>query len=483
MNNSILSLQPRDYQLAAEADIRDAFRRRARAVLMVAPTGSGKTVTFSRVAAQATEKGNRVLILVHRQELLRQTSRTLDVFGVQHGLIAAGVSMRTDQSVQVASVQTLVRRLDAIEAPQLIIVDEAHHATGKTTWGKVLNHYSRARILGVTATPERLDGQGLGVDCGGFFDAMVMGPTVADLTARGYLSPAVVYAPKQRLDLSGVSTRMGDFVKNELAAALDKPTITGDAVSHYAKHAHQEPAIAFCASVAHAEHVAQAFTAAGYQAASIDGSMTSAQRASRINDLAAGALHILTSCDLISEGTDIPVVSAAILLRPTQSVSLALQQMGRVLRPFPGKQRAVILDHVGNVFRHGLPDDDRQWSLDAKQRKGKQKQEAVLSIRQCERCFSVHRPAPACPTCGYIYPVKSREVEEVDGELEVVTRSDTRSDNFVTRAVAKNQAKQEQGRARSFEELVEIGRKRGFSHPQAWATHVWQSRQKKGVTA
>lgn len=465
----------RDYQQQAADEIRAAFARACRAPLLVSPTGSGKTVLFSYIADQAAAKGKRVLILVHRRELLRQSSRTLESFGVKHGLISAGMSVFEGVPVQVASVQTLVRRMGRMRwSPDLIIVDEAHHATGKTTWGKVLAAYPKARILGVTATPERLDGQGLGHDVGGFFDALVMGPTVADLTARGFLSPAVVYAPQNRIDLSAVHTRGGDYAQGEVAEAMDKPTITGDAVAHYRRHCHGQPGIAFCASIAHAEHVAEAFSAAGYRAASVDGGMDATSRAARIDDLGAGRLDVLTSCDIISEGTDVPVVAAAILLRPTQSLSLSLQQMGRVLRPFPGKTHATILDHVGNCFRHGLPDDDREWSLDGKAKRKKSAQDTA-HVRQCENCYSVHRPAPACPKCGFIYPVRSREIDQVAGELAEIKRDDAEREKIAVQRAAKR----EQTRARSLEDLVALGRARGYKNPAAWASHVWGARRQR----
>jgi len=337
----------RDYQARAESDLRNGYARRYRAQILVLPTGAGKTVTFCSIAHQAAAKGKRTLILVHRRELLKQASRTLDSFGIEHGLIASGLSFFHQRAVQVASVQTLVKRLGKLRGwvPDLIIVDECHHAVGGNTWGKVLEHFDCARALGVTATPQRMDGKGLGVEHGGFFDRMVVGPSVAELTARGYLSPAVVYAPKQQIDLSGVKTRKGDWSLGDLAAAVDRPMLTGDAVAHYQRLCAGEPAIAFCVSVAHAEHVAESFRAAGFQAASVDGALSASEQDRRIADLGRGGLHVLTSCELISEGTDIPVVSAAIMLRPTQSVALALQQMGRALRVYPGKERAVILDH------------------------------------------------------------------------------------------------------------------------------------------
>lgn len=405
------------------------------------------------------------MILVHRAELLRQTSETLTAFEVPHGLIASGVP-ETDEAVQVASVQTLVRRLSRMKwAPTLIVVDEAHHATATTGHGQVLKHFADARVLGVTATPERLDGQGLGIEAGGFFDELVMGPTVAELVELGHLSRPVVFAPPGTVDLSGIKTVAGDFSKGELAAAMDRPVITGSAVTHYRKHCDGAPAIAFCASVKHAEHVAEAFRAAGYSAASIDGTLDADTRAQRIADLGSGALHVLTSCEIVSEGTDIPRVSAAILLRPTQSLGLYLQQVGRALRPFPGKERAVILDHVSNCHRHGLPDDDRQWSLDSKPRRQRKQDDDADPVKQCSECFAVHKPAPICPSCGYVYPVKAREIEQVDGSLEEVKR------------IAREKAKQEQSKAQTLEDLQRIAAARGYK--PAWAEHVYKARQSR----
>jgi superfamily II DNA or RNA helicase len=267
--------------------------------------------------------------------------------------------------VQVASVQTLARRLGKTRInPALIIIDEAHHACAGS-WRNILSAFPRARLLGVTATPCRLDGQGLGKSSGGYFDRLIQGPSVRELINAGHLAQPIVYAPPVGADFSGVHVRMGDYVAEEQAAALDKPTITGCAIDHYRRICPGVPAIAFCASVKHAEHVAEQFDAAGFPAVSLDGTLDSKTRKHRIAALANGQIKILTSCEIISEGTDIPVVTACIMLRRTMSTGLYLQQAGRCLRPHPQKTNSIILDHVGNVFQHGFPDDDREWALDA----------------------------------------------------------------------------------------------------------------------
>lgn len=459
----------RDYQQQGVQALRQAYRGGFRAPLFVLSTGGGKTVVFSYVTQQASARGNRVWILVHRQELLRQSSDSLDDLGVEHGLIAPGKSP-TGDLVQVASVQTLVRRLGKIPPPDLIIVDEAHHASA-ASWRRVIEAYPQARLLGVTATPIRMDGKGLGVSSGGFFDTMIEGPSIRELIDRGYLSPPKVYAPPTDFSTEGMHSRFGDYVKKEIAAAVDKPVITGSAVEHYRKICPNVPAIAFCASVAHAEHVAQEFRAAGFQAASVDGSMDDGRRKSLINALGSGGLHVLTSCDIISEGTDIPVVGAAILLRPTQSMGLFLQQVGRALRVCPGKKHAVILDHVGNCLRHGMPDEIREWSLDGEDRKraSRGSQEVNDRVKQCERCYAVHPPAPKCPHCGFEYEPDARDIEQVDGELQEI---DEEHAEFLRR-----QRRSEVGRAKTLEDLQAIAKERGYR--AGWARHIWNSRQKR----
>lgn len=467
----------RDYQQAAVDRLRDTYAGGDRAPLLVLPTGGGKTVTFAYITQNATRRGKRTLILVHRQELLRQSSETLNGLGVPHGLIAAGEGFSLQMPAQVASVQTLIRRLQILDragwAPDLIVIDEAHHATAGS-WRQVIEHFPNARLLGVTATPCRQDGKGLGLEAGGVFDALVEGPQIAELIDRGFLAPPEVYAPPMVADLTGLRSRMGDYAQNEAADRMDKPTVTGDAVAHYARLCPGVPAIAFCVSVAHAEHVAEQFRASGWAAASLDGSMHDTDRRQRIRDLAEGRLQVLTSCDIISEGTDIPVVGAAILLRPTQSTGLYLQQVGRALRLYPGKRSAIILDHVGNVQRHGMPDEEREWSLEgAKKKRAADRDTGPPPPVTCETCFrQVPRPLPpCCPCCGTaIKPPADRmqSLQHAAGELRKLTDED--------RARLAMDRKRQQGQAETLADLVELGRSRGYPNPQGWAWRVFSKR-------
>jgi DNA repair protein RadD len=372
----------RPYQVEDVAAIRAAFSR-CRRVLFVLPTGGGKTVCFAFITAHAAAKGNRVTVLGHRQEIADQIDIALSAQGVPHGRIQPGYAP-TDDLVQVGMVQTVARRLEALQEPALLVIDECHHAVAGT-WTKITAAWPNAKVLGTSATPERLDGVGLR----DAFDQLVVGPDVRELIDAGYLAPFRYLAPTTQIDLSGVRSLGGDFNAADLEDALDQDGITGDVVAHYQQHLAGRTAIAFCVTVAHAEHVAQRFRDAGIQAASIDGTMSSDQRRNLVGKLRTGDIRVLTSCEIISEGFDAPAVGGAILLRPTQSFALYRQQVGRCLRPKADGSAAIICDHVGNVFRHGLPDAPHAWSLDSKKRARTERHKAAVGCRICPTCTEV----------------------------------------------------------------------------------------------
>jgi len=447
-------MQLRSYQQRAIDDLRNAYRFGYRAPLLVGPTGMGKTCIFAAITQQAAAKGRRVLILVHRRELIYQASGKLHWAGVDHGIIAAG-HPGSDHPVQVASVQTIARRLSRIDwQPDLIIIDEAHHATAGQ-WERTLQHWPTAYRLGVTATPCRLDGRGLR----SAFDHLVLGPSVAELIDAGFLSHSRIYAPPVVADLSGIRTRAGDYANDQTAAAMDRPTVTGDAIGHYQRLAAGQQAIAFCCNVAHAESVCAAFLAAGIRAVLLLGTTTSRDQV--VADFGAGLVQILVTVDVVSEGFDVPAANVAILLRPTKSLGLYLQQVGRVLRPAPGKQAALILDHVGNVTRHGFPDDHRDWTLDDGIRRTAGT--AAPSVRTCPECYAAFKPAPICPVCGaQCAPIKSRKIQQLAGELQELRRTEMR------------QARRSQGQARTLPQLLALAKERGYS--PGWAYRIHQAR-------
>jgi DNA repair protein RadD len=412
----VLILRP--YQAAAVAALRASYASGHRAPLLQLPTGGGKTVIFSEIACSARAKNKRVLVVVHRRELLRQAAEKLAWAGVPHGVIAAGFEVAPAEQVQVASIQTVARRLDSLPAFDLMVVDEAHHCRAEQ-WRALRVAQPRAKLLGVTATPARLDGKGLGISAGGCFDDLVCGPSVAELVRGGYLSPIRCFVPAQRLNLSGVRSRAGDYVAADLEPLVDACAVVGDAVDQYRRRADHQAAIAFCVSVKHAEHVAENFREAGYRSACVHGRMPVAERDRLIGGLGTGAIEILSSCDLISEGLDVPAVAALILLRPTKSLPLFMQQVGRGMRPAPGKAALVVLDHAGNSLAHGLPDVDRIWSLDGVSKSGEP------PVWTCPECGCVNSLAiRVCQECDYERPLpepKPRHISHAPGELAELT--------------------------------------------------------------
>ena len=447
----------RPYQQQAITDLRNAFRAGSLAPLLVAPTGAGKTVILAAIASAAISRGRQVLILVHRRELLRQASDKLRWAGLDHGLIAAGIEP-SPAPVQVASVQTIARRLSRIDwQPDLIIIDEAHHATAGQ-WERTLQHWPSAYRLGVTATPCRLDGRGLR----SAFDHLVLGPSVGDLIFTNYLCPSRIYAPPVVADLSAIRTRAGDYANDQAAAAMDRPTVTGDAIAHYQRLVAGQQAIAFCCNIAHAESVCAAFLAAGIRAVLLLG--TTINRDQVVADFAAGLVQILVTVDVVSEGFDVPAASCAILLRPTKSLGLYLQQVGRVLRPAVDKQLAIILDHVGNVTRHGFPDDHRDWTLDDGIRRTTGT--AAPSVRTCPECYAAFKPQPICPVCGaQCAPITNRKIRQLAGELQELKRE------AVQQRIAE---RRKQGTARTLPQLLALANERGYS--PGWAYRIYHAR-------
>lgn len=456
----------RPYQEQLLEDIRASMRRGHRRVLAVMPTGAGKGTTIAVMVSNAAERGHRVLILAHRAELIVDLSQRIHGLGINHGILANGYREDLRHPVQVGSVQTVVRRLGRIPPPSMVIQDEAHHLVAGNMWGRVIDAWPRAYLIGKTATPERLSGEGLGEGHGGYFQDMVQGPDASWLTEQGFLVPARIFAPPG-IDLSGIKRFDTTKGRHEADDRLKQGQAMGDAVSHYRRTIepeHNGTAIAFCCSVAHADALAEAFRSQGIAAGRLDGAMDRGERRRMINDLGAGVLKVLTSCDIISEGTDIPSVTGAVLLRPTDSLGLHLQQIGRVLRPAPGKRHAIVNDHVGNSLRHGLPTDPREWSLEGRTKRKRAASDA-LPVKVCDQCFSTLPSAtPECPICGFVFPAAARrELVTVDGDLQELSARDL-----------ARQRRNVVGRARTREELEAIRLERGYS--RGWTDHILRAR-------
>ena len=456
-------IQLRDYQEDLINRTREAMKSH-RNVLMQAPTGAGKTALIVHMMGVAASRGKRSYFLVHQNELLQQTSEALWKQKLSHGMICPGRSY-SKLPVQVASIQTLVRRLDKYPEPDLIVVDESHRISS-ASYQKVIEHYPKARVIGLTASPARTDGKGLDW----IFSSIVQGPTVRNLIDRGFLADYDLIAPPiAGVNIDSVKTKMGDYDRSELEAAVDKPSITGDAVSHYVKYADGKRCVSMCVSIKHAEHVRDQYLANGIPAESIDGNLTGAERKEILSRFKEGKTLVITNVNLLIEGVDIPSIEVVQWLRPTQSLIVYLQGNGRGLRPSPGKEKLLILDHVSNWHRHGLPDEDREWSLEGKKKgKRKAKEEAPdVSIQMCEKCYHVFVPGPThCPSCGEALPKKGRaELEVVEGELEKIDLETMRKER-----------KQQQGKARTLEDLIVVGIRQKMNNPAGWAANILAAR-------
>ena len=397
----------RDYQLIAVDDCREAIRRAGSCVLTM-PTGSGKTVVAGEIARLASEKGSRTMFLSHRRELVKQITDTLLEYvpGVQVGIIAAGSPEMPWCPLQVASVQTLARR-QRIPAPDLIIVDEAHHCRA-ATWTKVLERWPKAKLIGLTATPERLDGKGLAAH----FSEIVMGPNIPELVAMGSLAPCRTLRIPMALMLDDLKTnRSGEYNAKDLTNRVTGPVVAS-AVDAYIRYAKGKRAIFFGIHRDHSRRVCEGLRSQGFKAEHVDGDDPPARRDRIMNEFRTGGIDVVGNCDLISEGFDAPACEVIMMGAPTRSVTRYLQQAGRAMRPGEGKT-ALVLDLAGISHELGLPQDIREWSLaDGEIR---QLKKAHAAPRECQQCHTVFY-GRVCPECAYAIPLA--EIQQVETELE-----------------------------------------------------------------
>lgn len=446
-----------------QADLIDKTRRALshhRRVLMQLPTGGGKTVIAATMLGNTAERGGSAWFIVHRKELVDQTSRTLEQVGIPHGFVAAGRPPTYHMPVLVCSVQTLARRIDRIiakyGAPSLVVWDEAHHCAAGT-WRTVADACPQAFHVGLTATPQRLDGKGLN----GMFNALVPGPSMTWLIEEGFLAPYRVFT-HDAPDLSGLRNRGADFDMSDAGKLMSESVIVGDAVEHYREICPGAQAVAFCCNIEHAIATRDAFLAGGVVAEELDGNATPQHRQDVVRAFRRGEIRVLTSVDLFGEGFDLPELTASILLRPTQSLGLYMQQVGRCLRTAPGKREAIILDHAGNIDRHGLPCAERSWSL-----AGRPKRTGTAPTKTCGNCFAqVAAAVPACPCCGHKFEGEPREINEVEGRLVELDVAAMRRDR-----------KKEEAMCKTFEELQALGRARGYK--PGWARFRWEARLRR----
>ena len=424
----------RGYQVDVIADVECEIAAGNRRILLVAPTGSGKTIVAGEIIQHYVRRYRPVLVLAHRLEIITQTSVKLHARGIAHGIIKAGFEPRPMERVQLASVQTLwvrAMRSEAMRLPlaDLVIIDEAHHATANT-WRKIIEAYPDAVLIGLTATPCRGDGRGLG----GIFTTMIECPQVGELITQGYLVKTRVYAPVDP-DLRGVKTQAGDYVESQLADRMDVAKLVGDIVTHWHKFGERRKTVAFAVNVAHSLHIRDEFVRSGVRCEHLDGETEKDERDAILARLASGETEVVTNCMVLTEGWDMPEVGCAILARPTKKMGLYRQMIGRVLRPADGKPDAIILDHSGAVYRHGLAEDPVEWTLDPEKRAQSEAHQARVNheapkLLECSQCSALRLAGQKCPHCGFLPKRPPRDVPTAPGELGLYAGGRAQSNGY-----------------------------------------------------
>lgn len=432
-------MELRFYQTDSINNTRNLFKQGYKRVLTVLPCGAGKTVEFAYMCSR--HKGY-VWFLVHRKELIDQAVETF---------IRNNIPL---DNVLIAMVQTVTRHIDKYQKPTMIIFDEAHHSTSKT-WTRIIDAFPNVPIIGLTATPCRLDGKPLG----DIYQAMTVGISAKELIRLGYLCKYDYYAPKINLEDANWEIKGSDYDMQSVEKSFDKASIYGDVLKYIKPEC---KTIIYCPTIKFSKMLANTIPNCVY----FNGDTPKQIRTDIINKFKSGEIKILTNVDLIGEGFDCPDCDCVILLRPTMSTALYIQQSMRCLRPAPGK-RAIIYDLVGNVFRHGLPDEDREWSLDKKIKPHKNTE--ILAIRECKNCFRVYAGNNRiCPYCHFDNGKSKKEIEiEQKAELERITE------------LKKKQNRMEIGMCKDFQSLVALAKKRNYRNPAHWANTILKARYNK----
>ena len=404
--------------------------------------------------------------MCHRTELVDQTYRTFLKNDIEPDFIAAGRKFKPDSNCYIAMVNTLLRRLQKVDCPKVFIVDETQYVLSKT-WKTIVDYFDKAIVIGLTATPYRLDGKPLS----DLYDCMIQGPTTDELIKMGNLVPYKYYAPTN-LDTSKIKVVNGEYQAQALDEFMRESSVIGDNIEQYKKLAMGKRNVVFACNVKHSMEIVRRYNEAGIPAAHLDGNTNPGERKRTIKDFESGKIKVLSNVSLFGEGFDLPAIEVVSMLRPTMSLSLCIQQWGRGLRTAPeiGKTECLILDHVNNYQRHGLPDEHREWSLECGIKRKKRGQSSDIKIKRCPNCFFAHPPALKCPNCGYEYTSDGKTIKEVAGELYLIN-----SEEY------KQAKKREVIEVSSYEELVKLERDRGYK--VGWAENRWKAKTGEDLTA
>ena len=453
----------RPYQNKAIEDIRHHFSKGKKRILLVAPTGSGKTVIASSMMQKAKERSKFNLFVAHRRELVMQCSRKLSDFGLNHGVIMAEKSPNAMADIQVASIQTFASRKDRDDFikpnADIVILDEAHRSvSGQFT--ELLKVYPNSFIIGLTATPIRNDGRGLG----NIYEEIVECGSIKELTEQGYLVPNRIVAPTIP-DLQKIRIVAGDYEKKALTKKMNTAKLVGDIVSHWIKYGENRATVIFATSIAHSKHIANIFRQNGVPSGHIDSEQNELERETQLANLNSGKIKVLSNCQILTEGWDQPKISCVIIARPTKSYPMYLQMIGRTLRPYPNKKDTLIIDHSGCVYEHGFPEDAGNWTLSTKKPKTKDKIKDPQPIEKqpftCVRCDTVYAPNRddyACPNCALIPTKKERIVLISEGRLVEMPKT-------------KPNANDKQN---FYAQLLFYCRQKGYK--EGWASHTFKQK-------
>lgn len=466
--------------------------RKRKAIICVAPTGFGKSGVGAGIASGAVAKGKQVLFLVDRKKLATQMRKKLRDFGIESGIIMAGHASALVYPVQVASVRTLINRMKNLAfVPDVIVADECHRSNG-ATFKAIFAKYPDAIVLGLTATPVRTSGDGLGVGHGGIFEEIIPTSSIAELIADGTLCRYKYFLP-ELVDSSDIAVRGGEHVQQEIDKAIDaKPGIVGDFVSYWLVHARGRPTMVFASSLKEAARLCAAATTAGIRATTIDASSSEMQGEEALDGLTTGTLDMAILVGCWVEGVDIPPVSCIVLMCITASITKFLQMIGRGFRPSPetGKEFLMIVDHMGNAGRmvdgefipkHGMPDWEHDWQLEGKKVGKKISPDHPQPLTQCTECSRTFKPAPVCPECGHPVPIRERKPhEQIAGKIVEISAEQSRQDAEQERLEVLRRA-QEVGMADSYEKLLAIALERGYK--PSWAGVRWKIKKQQMVAA
>lgn len=463
-----MSFVLRQYQKDVLNELVKAHKDGKKKIILQAATGAGKTVMASALVKYFVKNNLKVLFLAHRRELITQASDKLETSEIRHGIIMADFKQSKLESVQIASVDTLRARAMnskkmSLPEADVIFIDECHRSLSNT-YMKLIETYSDSLLVGLTATPVRGNGEGLGA----IYEHMVCAPSIKELTRQGSLVEVDYYSPSVP-DLKGIGVIGGDFNSKALNERMDQPKLVGDIVTTWKHLAKDKQTIVFASGVKHSQNLVEEFLANGIKAAHLDGSTENDEREKILQKFNNKEITVICNCMVLTEGFDAPVAEVCVLARPTKSLGLYIQMVGRVLRPHESKSKAMVIDHSGAVYINGFVDDEHEWNLKQgmirkrAERKERNKEESVIV---CEGCFRTYSGSNICPTCGKMHQPKSDYVAFLDSQLGLVSRK--------SRVAEAKEQYAENFRDVFYEELLGLAEIKG--HKKGWAAYKYKER-------